>query len=80
MAAKNQTVELLLAKKATKTYLEKLQTLSDQLAAMKHCLQKVCLKFKQKILNLYYFTIYYIDVMYFESFSVNLLINVCIMN
>lgn len=41
MAVKNQAVELLLAKKATKTYLEKLQTLSDQLASMKHCLQKV---------------------------------------
>ncbi|XP_069180397.1 baculoviral IAP repeat-containing protein 6 isoform X6 [Procambarus clarkii] len=40
MAVKNQAVELLLAKKATKTYLEKLQTLSDQLASMKHCLQK----------------------------------------
>lgn len=40
MAVKNQALELRLAKKATKTYLEKLQTLSDQLASMKHCLQK----------------------------------------
>lgn len=45
MAVKNQAVELLLAKKATKTYLEKLQTLSDQLASMKHCLQKVDVRY-----------------------------------
>ncbi|XP_064112985.1 baculoviral IAP repeat-containing protein 6-like isoform X2 [Macrobrachium nipponense] len=40
MAIKNQAVELLLAKKATKTYQEKLQTLREQLASMKYCLQK----------------------------------------